>query len=117
MIRNRHCGLCRLKAHDKGCKHLAAISILSLLVGTGQTKAIPMPLRYAESDWRKIGLFLYEWLSRTKYTLHRTVENGFSQWEIASNEGLVRVNIPDSWVDQGEQLLPGKPRAKSMEDE
>ena len=116
IIRNRHCGLCRLKPHDQGCKHLAAIAILSLHAQTGQRKAIPIPLTFVESDWRKIGFFLYEWLSRTKYVLHQNVDNGFSQWEIAPDDGLVRVNIPASWVDQGEQLLQSKSRTKSMEE-
>ncbi len=110
IIRNSHCGLCRLKSNEKNCEHMAALAILSLIVPEGHRKAIPIPLAFAESNWLKIGLFLYEWLSRTQYKIHRTPGEGFSQWQMSPTDGIVQVTIPDTWVQQGEQLLPGKPR-------
>jgi superfamily II DNA or RNA helicase len=108
IIRNSHCGLCRCGPHDKGCKHMAALAILSLIVASKHSKAVPIPLGFAKSSWLKIGLFLYDWLSLSKYAVHRTREKEFSLWEITPGQGFMRVNVPDSWVRQGEQLFPGK---------
>jgi hypothetical protein len=108
IIQNRHCSLCRLKPAEKGCAHMAALSILSLMVPTGQTKAIPIPLAFAAGNWRKFGAFLHEWLNRAKYTIEHTPGKGFTQWRIAANEGSVRVTIPDSWKDIGELFFQGE---------
>jgi hypothetical protein len=113
IIRNSHCGLCRLNSVDKGCEHMAALAIISLTVPTPQAKAVPIPLTFAGSNWLKIGRFLYDWLSRTQYTIHCTMSEGFSLWEIgeiASGERFLQVTIPDSWVRQGEQFVAVKPR-------
>ena len=108
MIRSSHCGLCGHRLNNKVCEHLAALAILSLIVPTGQTKAIPIPLGFAKSPWLKIGLFLYDWLSREKYTVHQRMEKYFSIWKISTADGVAQVNIPHSWKHQAEQLLPGK---------
>jgi superfamily II DNA or RNA helicase len=118
IIRNSHCGLCRLNSVDKGCEHMAALAILSLTVPTGQAKAVPIPLAFVGSNWLKIGLFLYDWLSRTQYTIHRTMREGFFLWEIGerdSGEKLLQVTIPESWVRQGEQFVAGKLRKSGTE--
>jgi superfamily II DNA or RNA helicase len=112
-VRNSHCGLCRRKPNEKGCEHMAALAILSLIVPTAEAKAIPIPLGFAKSYWLKIGLFLYEWLSRTKYTVRRTPGEGGSLWNIIPAEGGMQVTIPDSWLLQGEHFFPGKPRKTS----
>ncbi len=108
-IDTRHCGLCRLKTDEKGCAHMAALAILSLIVPPGQTKAIPMPLAFTGSNWQKIGNFLHEWLNRAQYTVQRTADEDFSFLRITPGEGLVQVTIPNSWLDQGELLLRRQP--------
>ncbi|MDP3480849.1 MAG: DEAD/DEAH box helicase [Desulfoprunum sp.] len=102
IIRNRHCGLCRLRIDDKGCAHTAALAILSLNPASGAAKAMPMPLAFEESGWLKIGVFLYEWLSRTQYAVSRSPQDGFSVLEISPAEGLMQVGIPESFALQGE---------------
>ncbi len=109
IIRNSHCGLCRLRPNETCCEHMAALAILSLIVPTEQAKAMPIPLSFAESPWFKIGLFLYEWLSRTKYTMQHSVGEGYCLWEIAPDEGIMQLTIPDCWLSQSEQLFPGMP--------
>ena len=116
MIRSSHCDLCGCRQNNKACEHLAALAILSLIVPTGKTKAIPIPLSFAKSPWLKIGLFLYDWLSREKYTVHQRMEKYSSIWEITTADGGARVNIPHSWKHQAEQIFPGKsPRATETE--
>jgi hypothetical protein len=61
---------------------MAASAILSLIIPTGEAKANPIPIAFADSNWLKIGLFLYEWLTRTKYTIRRTPREGFSLWNL-----------------------------------
>lgn len=117
MIRNSLCGLCDLNTNEKNCEHKAALAILSLIVPTGQSKAVPVPLAFAESNWLKIGLFLHEWLSRASYKVHCVSEEGFSLWEITSTEGAIKAAIPGSWVRQGEQLFPGNSRKKEKAEE
>ncbi len=82
----------------------------------GQSKALPIPLAFAESNWLKIGLFLYEWLSRTQiYDSSYSWRGIFPLGDVHLTEGDVQVNIPDTWVRQGEQLFPGKPRKTTTE--
>jgi hypothetical protein len=108
VIRNSHCGLCRLKSNEKWCEHLAALAILSLIVPTEQAKAVPIPLAFAKSHWLRIGHFLYDWLSRAQMTVHRTEEEGFCRWESAPDAGRTLVTIPDSWVRSGRTSVPGQ---------
>lgn len=106
IIRNRYCSLCRLKQNQKGCVHMAALAILSLVEPEEKAKPIPMPLAFLESGWLKIGVFLYEWLSRTQYSVGRTVGEGFSVWEMVSTDGMVTAGISEPWVRAGEFLFP-----------
>lgn len=115
LIRDNSCDLCRRKTHENGCEHMAALAILSQIVPTGETQAVPIPLAFSESKWMKIGLFLYEWLSRSQYTVHRTDGEGFSLWDVVPAEGTVQVTIPDSWAATGEFLFPGKSQNMSAE--
>ncbi len=114
-IETRHCGLCRLKTDEKGCAHMAALAILSLVVPAGQTKAMPIPLAFAGSNWQKIGSFLHEWLNRVQYTVQRTAGEDFSLLRIAATEGLVQTTIVNSWQDQGELLLSRQSPKTGME--
>jgi len=107
IIRTRYCGLCRTRADKEGCEHLAALAILSLIVPKGGTKAIPIPLAFSGSNWEKIGLFLYEWLSKCKYKVRSSREEGCSSWKIMLEQGFVRVGLPEAWRHQGEILLSG----------
>ena len=104
-IETSHCGICRLKTDEKGCVHMAALAILSLITPAGRIKAIPLPLAFAESNWLKIGTFLHGWLHRTQYLVEQSLGKGFSRWQITLPEGLVQINVPDSWQEQGKQLL------------
>ena len=114
IIRNRYCSLCHLKQDQKGCAHMAALAILSLVPPSESAKPIPIPLAFVESGWLKIGVFLYEWLSRTPYDVIRTVENGVSLWGMVSTEGLIQVGIPEAWVPQAELLFPsGKQKSNT----
>jgi superfamily II DNA or RNA helicase len=114
IIRNRYCSLCHLKQDQKGCVHMAALAILSLVPPAESAKPIPIPLAFAESGWLKIGVFLYEWLSRTPYDVTRIVENGVSLWGMVPTEGLIQVGIPEAWVPQAELLFPsGKQKSNT----
>ncbi len=116
-LETRHCGLCRLKTDEKGCAHMAALAILSLIIPTGQTKAMPIPLAFTGSNWQKIGNFLHDWLHRTQYTVQRSADEDFSLWRISAAEGLLQITIPNSWQDQGELLLRCKPQKQGLEKE
>ncbi len=116
-IETRHCGLCRLKTDEKGCAHMAALAILSLIIPAGQTKAMPMPMAFAGSNWQKIGNFLHDWLHRTHYTVQRSDGEGFSLWRITPAEGMLQITIPNAWQEQGELLLFRKPKQPSTEKE
>ena len=105
-IPTRHCGLCRLKTDEKGCAHMAALAILSLIIPPGQTKAIPIPLAFAGSNWQKIGDFLHAWLHKTQYKAHRiSSSDGISLLRIDAAGGQLEVTLSDSWYDQGDYLL------------
>ncbi len=104
-LETRHCGLCRLKTDEKGCAHMAALAILSLTLPVGQEKAMPIPLTFAGSNWRKIGNFLHDWLHRSRYSLERIAGEDFSRLRISPAEGLLHITIANSWQDQGELLL------------
>ncbi len=106
IIRNRHCGFCRLRHEAKGCEHLAALAILSLQGPADSAKTLPMPLAFHASGWLKMGVFLYEWLSRSRYTIDRTPEEGFTVWRIRPPEGMVQVAMAEQWARQGELLFP-----------
>lgn len=114
-IETRHCGLCRLKTDEKGCAHMAALAILSLIIPPGQAKAMPMPLAFAGSNWQKIGNFLHDWMHRSQYTVERSANDDYSLWRIMPAEGLVQTTIPNSWHDQGELLLFRKPQKPGTE--
>ncbi|MBU1567557.1 MAG: DEAD/DEAH box helicase [Proteobacteria bacterium] len=119
-IETRHCGLCRLKTDEKGCAHMAALAILSLIIPTGQAKAIPLPLAFVGSNWQKIGNFLHEWLHRSQYSVQRAAGEDFSLWRISPAEGVLLATIPNSWQNQGELLLhrqPPKPSAEIPEND
>ena len=105
IIRNRYCSLCHPKQDQKGCVHMAALAILSLVQPAESVKPIPAPLAFAGSGWQKIGAFLYEWLSRTPSEVTITVKKGVSTREIIPAEGLVRVGIPESWARQADLLF------------
>ena len=106
-IKNHHCSICRRSAHQKGCKHAAALAILSLHIQPKQTKATPIPLGFSQSVWLRIGMFLFEWLNRAPSSIRRIAGEDFSQWEITSTEGLIRVTIPETWAVPAEKLFPG----------
>ena len=108
IIRNRYCSLCHLKQDQKGCMHMAALAILSLVPPVESAKPIPVPLAFAGSGWLKIGVFLYEWLSRTPYDVTSTVKDGVAVREIVPAEGLVQAGIPEAWARQAEFLFPLK---------
>ena len=109
-LETRHCGICRLKTDEKGCAHMAALAILSLIAPNGQAKAMPIPMAFTGSSWQKIGNFLHDWLHRTQYTVQRSTGTDFSLWQITPAEGLVQLTIPNSWCGQGDLLLGRKPQ-------
>ncbi len=104
-IETRHCGLCRLKTDEKGCAHLAALAIQSLIMPGVKTKALPLPLAFAASNWRQVGAFLHAWLHRQQYRVEQTSGDGLCHWRITLPEGEVRFTLPDSLRKQAEFLL------------
>jgi superfamily II DNA or RNA helicase len=107
-IRNTHCSLCRRTPDRKGCVHTAALAILSLTHPLERPRAVPIPLGFAQSNWLKIGIFLFEWLSRTQTTVRQSEGEGFSLCQITPAEGLIQAAIPESWTALGELLLSRK---------
>lgn len=104
-IRNTHCSICRRASGKKACIHAAALAILSLTVSREETKAIPIPLGFAGSGWLKIGMFLYDWLNRTKISIDRTEGDQNSIWHIKMSQGSIRIAVPNNWCDLSELLL------------
>jgi len=107
-IKNSHCSLCRRKSDRESCIHVAALAILSLIQPTAQAKTAPIPLGFEQSNWLKLGIFLFEWLSRTRSAIRHTETEGHTLVEVTPAEGLVRVAVPESWTAAGKLLLSRK---------
>ncbi len=107
-IKNSRCSLCRSNHDRKECVHAAALAILSLTHPASESGAVPIPFGFAESDWLKLGTFLFDWLNRTKTDIRWTEVEGHAQVDITPAEGLVQVVIPHSWRDAGKLLLSRK---------
>ncbi len=105
-IKSSHCGLCRRTSGEKGCVHLAALAILSLVTPAGKRKPLPAPLGFATSSWPKIGDFLHDWLSRARIAVERTENAGLCLWKIDGGDGSLEVAMPTSWDKLARQLLP-----------
>ncbi len=108
MIKNRQCDLCHRKHDDKGCKHLAALAILSLILPPDKTKSIPIPIAFGKSNWFKIANFLYEWFRKKNYSVDCKENDDTTDCEITLDGGKVAVTLPHSWLWQGGQFLRGK---------
>ncbi len=116
IIDNGHCGLCGGKAGSKGCRHQAALAILSLVVPTGHDKPLPLPLAFADSHWRKLGFFLHDCLSKSPTHTEHQGESERGTWRITPLEGRLEIVLPPShntivhWF-----LHPEKTAAKKQE--
>lgn len=107
-IKNSHCSLCRRKSDRESCAHAGALAILSLIQSTAETRAVPIPFGFAQSNWLKLGIFLFEWLNRTRTAIRHSEAEEHFLVEFAPAEGLVQVAIPGSWTAAGKLLLSRK---------
>lgn len=96
-LQEHSCQYCESKSAgtDKRCKHLAALTILSLSTRNGDERNIfPMPLHFEKTGWFTIGDYLYSWLScqvgKTRTNLKSTT---FQLTRIQDVEGI-NVTLP-----------------------
>lgn len=101
-IRHRHCGCCHLAANEKGCVHLAALTILSLTQFAGQDQTRPLPFSFADSGWLHIGHFLHQWLGQVNSAVERVATSESIRYEFTASDGSVQVAVPAAWADFGE---------------
>ena len=106
VIRSNYCDHCGFAAQRERCSHMAALAILSLVVPAGQQHARPVSLVFPTSHWAQLGEFLFDWLSRGKYSARCNRKKNVYRWRIEAADGKVSVDVPSSWQSLAEQLFP-----------
>ncbi len=91
-LKTEHCSLCGHSRHSKRCKHVAALSLLSL-IEQSDGPLFPMPLLFRDSRWGKLSGFLHDWLSREKGHLEYTLDEKKICIKRTAPEGGVQAQI------------------------
>lgn len=96
-ITSGHCGLCRSQAGSQGCRHQAALAILSLVLPAGGDKPLPLPLAFADSHWHKLAGFFHQWLGNGAPRSTPQRQGGRVHWCLNPSEGRLNLALPQEY--------------------
>ncbi|OEU47016.1 MAG: hypothetical protein BA866_12130 [Desulfobulbaceae bacterium S5133MH15] len=91
-LKTEHCSLCGTYRHNKRCKHIAALCLLSL-IEKQSGPPYPMPLLFQNSEWGKLARFLYDWLSKERGNFKSTFDEKKTCFKRTASEGGLQARI------------------------